>query len=151
MNLQYVHVLWYSRTSSAQQLIRTWWDKPIFKGQTSQVIYGCRLGSVDLATIRISLRLFGPHKITFWQAVLSACKESTVVFAYSARDTGKQGLSGNRDNSACSVQCCRNYQLPLSEKLSFKVWKRLWNYGVTTKFKLDNSNFKASGGITTYL
>ena len=36
-------------------------------------------------------------------------------------------------------------------KLSFKVWRRLWNYGVTIKFNLHNSNFKVICGITTHL
>ena len=49
----------------------------------------------------------------------------------------------------CNIVITTNF-LSL-RKLSFKVWKRLWNHGVTTKVQLNNSNFKANCGITTHL
>ena len=44
------------------------------------------------------------------------------------------------------VQCnnCVTTNFLFFGKLSFKVWKTLCNHGVITKFKLDNSNFKAT-------
>ena len=36
-------------------------------------------------------------------------------------------------------------------KLSLNVWKMLWNYGVTTEFKLNKSIFKADCRIITHL
>ena len=52
---------------------------------------------------------------------------------------------------AGSVQYCRYYQLPLLRKLTFKVWKRLGNQGLKTKFNLNNLNCKANCGVTTHL